>query len=211
MNLRRIQMTKPKRTPAKERTLTDAQGREIPIKVVNQDILEKDSVVNKAMEQALKLQERIINDKRKIIGIIEDYLSDVARRNGLQWKGNALLINFNEQYKIEIRYRERIQFGIELQLAKQKIDECLKKWSSDSNDNLKAIINEAFQVDKKGEIAKYRILALRRYKIKDKTWTEAMDLIDKAILVTSTKQYVVFYVKDEHGNFQKVVLNFSSL
>jgi len=204
-------MTKPKRTPAKERTLTDAQGREIPIKVVNQDILEKDSVVNKAMEQALKLQERIINDKRKIIGIIEDYLSDVARRNGLQWKGNALLINFNEQYKIEIRYRERIQFGIELQLAKQKIDECLKKWSSDSNDNLKAIINEAFQVDKKGEIAKYRILALRRYKIKDKTWTEAMDLIDKAILVTSTKQYVVFYVKDEHGNFQKVVLNFSSL
>jgi hypothetical protein len=204
-------MTKAKKTPAKERTLTDAQGREIPIKVVNQDILDKDSVVNKAMEQALKLQERIIHDKQKIIGIIEDYLSDVARRNGLQWKGNALLINFNEQYKIEIRYRERIQFGIELQLAKQKIDECLKRWSSDSNDNLKAIITEAFQVDKKGEIAKYRILSLRRYKIKDATWHEAMELIDKAILVTSTKQYVVFYVKDEHGNFQKVVLNFSSL
>jgi hypothetical protein len=179
--------------------------------VVNQDILDKDSVVNKAMEQALKLQQRIIIDKQKIIGIIEDYLSDVARRNGLQWKGNALLINFNEQYKIEIRYRERIQFGIELQLAKQKIDECLKRWSSDSNDNLKAIITEAFQVDKKGEIAKYRILSLRRYKIKDVTWHEAMELIDKAILVTSTKQYVVFYVKDEHGNFQKVVLNFSSL
>jgi hypothetical protein len=204
-------MTKVKRTPSKERTLTDAQGREIPIKVVNQDILDKDSVVNKAMEQALKLQERIIHDKQKIVGIIEDYLSDVARRNGLQWKGNALLINFNEQYKIEIRYRERIQFGIELQLAKQKIDECLKRWSSDSNDNLKAIITEAFQVDKKGEIAKYRILSLRRYKIKDQTWHEAMELIDKAILVTSTKQYVVFYVKDEHGNFQKVVLNFSSL
>jgi hypothetical protein len=204
-------MARPKKTPAKERTLIDAQGREIPIKVVNQDILDKDSVVNKAMEQALKLQQRIIIDKQKIIGIIEDYLSDVARRNGLQWKGNALLINFNEQYKIEIRYRERIQFGIELQLAKQKIDECLKRWSSDSNDNLKAIITEAFQVDKKGEIAKYRILSLRRYKIKDVTWHEAMELIDKAILVTSTKQYVVFYVKDEHGNFQKVVLNFSSL
>jgi len=195
----------------KERTMTDAQGRVIPIKVLNTDIVEKDTAVNKSMDLALKLQERILSDKRKMIGIIEDYLSEAARRNGLEWKGNALLINFNEQYRIEIRYRERIQFGIELQLAKQKIDECLKKWSSDSNDNLKAIITEAFQVDKRGQLARYRIFALRRYKIKDPTWAEAMELIDKAILVTSTKQYIVYYTRDEHDNYQKVVLNFSAL
>jgi len=197
--------------PIKERTLTDAQGREIPVKVLHTEIVEKDAAVKKAMDCALKLQERILTDKQKLICIVEKYLNDAARRNGLEWKGNALLFTFDEKYKIEMRFREKIQFGIELQLAKQKIDECIKAWSVDSNDNLKAIINEAFQVDKRGQLARYRIFALRRYKIKDPTWKEAMELIDKAILVTSTKQYISFAVRDEAGNYNKVVLNFSAL
>ena len=195
----------------KDRTLTDAQGREISVKVLNQDILDREAAVSKAMDYALKLQERIIKEKHSIIKIVEDYLNDVARRNNVEWKGNALLLTFDEKYKIEIRYREKIQFGIELQLAKQKIDECIKAWSENSNDNLNAIINEAFQVDKRGQLARYRIFALRRYKIKDPIWKEAMELIDKAILVTSTKQYISFAVRDEAGNYNKVVLNFSSL
>jgi hypothetical protein len=195
----------------KERTLTDAQGREIPVKVLHTEILEKDAAVKKAMDCALKLQERILSDKQKMIQIIENYLNDAARRNGLEWKGNALLISFDEKYRIEMRFREKIQFGIELQLAKQKIDECIKAWSADSSDNLKAIINEAFQVDKRGQLARYRIFALRRYKIKDPVWKEAMELIDKAILVTSTKQYISFAVRDEAGNYNRIVLNFSAL
>jgi hypothetical protein len=197
--------------PVKERTLTDAQGREIPVKVLHAEIVEKDAAVKKAMDCALKLQERIISDKQKLIQIIEKYLNDAARRNNLEWKGNALLISFDEKYRIEMRFREKIQFGIELQLAKQKIDECIKAWSADSNDNLKAIVNEAFQVDKRGQLARYRIFALRRYKIKDPVWKEAMELIDKAILVTSTKQYISFAVRDEAGNYNRIVLNFSAL
>ena len=162
-------MSKTSKT-SKERTLTDAQGRVIPVKVLQPEIVEKDATVKKTMDYALKLQERIISDKQKMIQIIEKYLNDAARRNGLEWKGNALLISFDEKFRIELRFREKIQFGIELQLAKQKIDECIKAWSADSSDNLKAIINEAFQVDKRGQLARYRIFALRRYKIKDPVW-----------------------------------------
>ena len=197
--------------PVKERTLTDAQGREIPVKVLHTEILEKDAAVKKAMDCAIKLQERIISDKQKLIQTIEKYLNDAARRNNLEWKGNALLISFDEKYRVEMRFREKIQFGIELQLAKQKIDECIKAWSADSNDNLKAIVNDAFQLDKHGQLARYRIFALRRFKIKDPVWKEAMELIDKAILVTSTKQYISFAVRDEAGNYNKIVLNFSAL
>jgi len=195
----------------KERTLTDAQGREFPVKVLHTEIVEKDAAVKKAMDCAIKLQERIISDKQKLIQTIEKYLNDAARRNNLEWKGNALLISFDEKYRVEMRFREKIQFGIELQLAKQKIDECIKAWSADSNDNLKAIVSDAFQLDKHGQLARYRIFALRRFKIKDPVWREAMELIDKAILVTSTKQYISFAVRDEAGNYNKIVLNFSAL
>ena len=197
--------------PVKERTLTDAQGREIPVKVLHTEIVEKDAAVKKAMDCAMKLQERIIADKQKLIQTIESYLNEAARRNNLEWKGNALLISFDEKYRVEMRFREKIQFGIELQLAKQKIDECIKAWSADSNDNLKAIVSDAFQLDKHGQLARYRIFALRRFKIKDPVWKEAMELIDKAILVTSTKQYISFAVRDEAGNYNKIVLNFSAL
>ena len=54
-------------TPVKERTLTDAQGREIPVKVLHTEILEKDAAVKKAMDCAIKLQERILSDKQKMI------------------------------------------------------------------------------------------------------------------------------------------------
>ena len=204
-------MSRKSTTNSKSRTLTDAQGREISVKVLNKDILDREKAVSKAMERARKLHEHILQEKHSIIKIVEDYLNDVARKNNVEWKGNALLLTFDEKYKIEIRYREKIQFGIELQLAKQKIDECIKAWSENSNDNLKAIINEAFQVDKRGQLARYRLFALRRYKIKDPIWKEAMELIDKAITVTSTKQYISFSLRDEAGNYNKVVLNFSSL
>lgn len=74
------------------------------------------------------------------------------------------------------------------------------------------VIREAFQVDKKGQIAKSRILGLRKYNIKDPKWQEAMELIGEAIQVISSKQYIAFYVReDDKKAFKQVPLNFSSL
>lgn len=199
----------PKTTTA--RLLVDAQGRSFPASIIDKELVKRDMLVNRVAERAVKLQERILADKRKMVDELDKYLDDFAHRNGLKWRGNAELINFDESLKVEIRYRERIRFGVELQLAKQKIDECLKAWTSDSNVNLKAIITEAFQVDKKGELAQNRILALRRYSIQDDTWKEAMELIDKAIQVTSTKQYIAIYSRRQDGSYEQVVLNFSAL
>ena len=197
--------------PTTERTKTDALGRAIPVSVIKTEMLKQDSVVNNTLDRVLRLQKRIKSDKLKLYDEIQDYLEYVAKQSGLTWKGNAGFTSFDGKYKIEIRFKERIEFGLELQLAKQKIDECLKDWTSESNANLRAIISEAFQVDKKGEIAKTRILSLRKYNIKDPVWKEAMELIDKAIRVVSTKQYITFYEKDESGQPRQIVLNFSTL
>jgi len=205
------QVKKPRTKGSVERTKTDSQGREIPLRMVRPEILKQDTVIRHTMDRVKSLHNRIKSDKEKLFQELEGYLEFMAEKHGLHWKGNAILLSFDEQYKVEIRFKERIQFGVELQLAKQKIDECLKAWTTDSNINLRAIINEAFQVDKKGEIAKYRILGLRKYNIKDTTWKEAMELIDQAINVTSTKQYVAFYERDEAGNYNQIVLNFSAL
>ncbi|MFA4958398.1 MAG: DUF3164 family protein [Candidatus Cloacimonas sp.] len=192
-------------------TRTDANGQSIPVSIIKQEILKQDAIVTKTITRAIKLHDRMVADKNQFFADVELYLQQVAEKNRLEWKGNAVLNSFDGKYQVEIRFKERIQFGIKLQLAKQKIDECLKAWSADSNVNLRAIIGEAFQVDKKGEIAKYRILRLRRYNIKDQTWKEAMELIDQAIQVVATKQYINFYERDESGQFHQIVLNFPAL
>ncbi|MDP3114076.1 MAG: DUF3164 family protein [Candidatus Cloacimonadaceae bacterium] len=201
----------PKAKKTADRTRIDASGQSIPISIIKPEILKQDAIVAKTIERVQKLHDRIVADKAKLFEDVELYLQQVAEKNGLLWKGNALLNSFDGKYRVEIRFKEHIQFGLELQLAKQKIDECLKAWTSDSNVNLRAIISEAFQVDKKGEIAKYRILRLRRYNIKDPVWKEAMELIDAAIQVVSTKQYITFYEKDGSGQVRQIVLNFTAL
>lgn len=197
---------------AKEKVLYDAQGREYSAKLLDPQIVKKEDLISKVMDKAMKLHDHILNQKQKIVTEVEDYLSKVADQYGESWKGNAELVSFDSKFKVEIRYRERIQFDEKLQIAKQKIDDCLKRWSENSNLNLQAVIKEAFQVDKKGEIAKSRILGLRKYNIKDPEWIMAMDLIDQAIQITSTKQYIAFYYRPEPDKpYQQVLLNFSAM
>jgi hypothetical protein len=196
----------------REKTITDAQGREYPVKILDPQIVKRDRVVNKVMKRALRLHEKIEADKRKMATELEKYLTLLAEKYGKSWKGNAELISFDGNFKVDIRYREHIQFDEKLQIAKQKIDDCLKRWTEDSNINLQAVIKEAFQVDKKGMIAKNRILGLRKYNIKDRDWKKAMDLIDEAIQVTATKQYIAFYERQNQDKpFKQISLNFSAI
>ncbi len=195
-----------------EKVLVGSDGREYPTKILDKQIVKRDRMVTKLLKKAKDLNERIAKEKAKMVAEIEDYLADTAEQYGENWKGNAELLSFDGSAKIEVKYKERIQFTEKLQIAKQKIDDCLIRWSEDSNINLQAVIREAFQVDKKGEVAKGRILSLRKYNIKDKEWKLAMDLINEAIEVTSTKQYIAFYEREDiNKSFNLITLNFSSI
>lgn len=196
----------------KEKILIDEKGREYPAKILDPQIVKRDALVNKVMNRATKLHDKLISEKERMATDIDKYLDQIAQQYGEKWKGNAELISFDGRSKVEIRQRELIKFSEKLQIAKQKIDDCLKRWSEDSNINLQAVIKEAFQVDKKGEIAKNRILDLRKYNISDPQWKLAMELIDQAIQVTSTKQYIAFYQRPAIDKpFQLVSLNFSAI
>jgi hypothetical protein len=67
-------------------------------------------------------------------------------------------LSFDGSLKIQRNIAEHIVFDERLQAAKQLIDECLKEWTTDGRDEIKAIINQAFNVDKKGEISTTKFL-----------------------------------------------------
>jgi phage FluMu protein gp41 len=57
------------------------------------------------------------------------------------------------------------------------IGECIRTWSKGSNDNIKAIVDQAFKVDKAGKINTGTVLNFRSLKITDEKWLRTMDAI----------------------------------
>ena len=137
-----------------------------------------------------------------------------AEQHGVQVggnKGNVTLFSFDGKYKIVRQSQESIRFDESLQAAKALIDECISEWAAGSNDNIRVLINDAFQVDKEGKISTGRVLSLRRLDIRDEKWLRAMDAISDSIIVTDSKNYVRFYERDSEGKYQAISLDFANV
>jgi hypothetical protein len=112
-------------------------------------------------------------------------------------KGNVTLTSFDGKYKLVRQMQDRIVFGEELLAAKALIDECVQAWSEGANDNIRVLVNHAFQTDKEGKINTGRVLGLRRLAIADAAWQQAMQAIADSMQTASTKPYVRFYRRNE--------------
>lgn len=112
-------------------------------------------------------------------------------------KGNVTLVSYDGRFKLVRQMQDRLVFGEQLMAAKELIDQCVHKWSDGANDNIRALVNHAFQTDKTGKINTGRVLGLRRLDIKDATWQQAMEAISDSIQTASTKPYVRFYRRDD--------------
>jgi hypothetical protein len=112
-------------------------------------------------------------------------------------KGNCTLLSFDGRYKVVRQMQDKLTFGEQLMAAKALIDECVHAWAEGANDNIKALVNHAFQTDKEGKINTGRVLGLRRLDIRDAKWQQAMQAIADSIQTASTKPYVRFYERNE--------------
>ena len=127
-------------------------------------------------------------------------------------KGNMTLRTFDGALEVKVQISDTLSFGPELQIAKSLIDACIERWAEDANDNVRVLINDAFQVNKEGRIDTGRVLYLRRLKIDDADWHRAMEAIGNAIRVTHSKTYVRFYRRDpETGATSPITLDLASV
>ena len=81
---------------------------------------------------------------------------------------------------------------------------------TDSAADLKTIVTGAFTlVD--GKLRVSEILRLRSYKINNTTWNEAMQIINDAILVISSKKQIRLYERNEQGEYIAIPLDIAAL
>ncbi|PWR17663.1 DUF3164 family protein [Zavarzinia aquatilis] len=176
--------------------MQDAEGRLVPAdKVKPQHVLE-DQVVREIVDLALEESRRLSALKVNIKTSVDAFVELVAERYGVERagrKGNMTLTSFDGSLQLQVAVGQFIDFGPELQIAKQLIDQCLTAWSANGSDELKVIVTDAFRVNKEGKLDKDRILGLRRHNFGDERWKQAMAAISDSIKVQRSKEYFRLY------------------
>ena len=175
----------------------------------------EDEMVRHLAEWAITLMEALTAFKERALQRSADFLDLLAQeydtaRGGTQ--GNVTFRSYDGSLEMQVAVSRTLTFGPELQQAKALIDGCIERWSEGANDNIRALVNDAFQVNKVGRIDTQRVLGLRRLDIADADWKRAMEAISDALRVHSTKTYVRFYAVDpETGVKRPIPLDLAAL
>ena len=192
----------------------DARGTLVPEELVKPVDQLRDQLVSSIMNKIFKLRLDMESVKGQVLDDIDTFMTLAAAEYGVQLggkKGNLTLATFDGKYRIIIKMSDRQSFTEGIYLGKELIDKCIEKWSDGANHNLKAIIDQAFQVNQSGKMDIRRVLALRKLDIKDPDWTKAMDIISDAIQVETSKQHLLIYVRDKTGQYVNQNMNLSDL
>lgn len=201
-------------TPESKGYRINAQGHMVPESLVKDIDKLRDEVVMKVVADAKALQVKMTEFKVQAMGEIEAFTDLSAAEFDVKYggtKGNVTLVSFDGKYKVVRSIGEHRIFDERIQAAKAKIDECIKRWSVGSSDEIKALVEMAFRVNKQGHIDVNQVLALRQLNTSDAGWREAMDAIADSIKVVGKTPYLRIYERDGTGAYRQVALDIAKL
>lgn len=200
--------------PIQDGYMQDAQGRLVPLKMIKDVDKTRDALVREIAGKALALREAMKGFRDDAMGDMAAFVQLSAEQYGAKVggnKGNLTLTSYDGQFKIQRAVAETLIFDERLQAAKELIDECITEWTEGSRDELKALINDAFQVDKEGRINTGRVLSLRRLAIDDDRWRRAMQAVSDSLQVAGSKSYIRIYTRREDGKYEPISLDLAAL
>lgn len=173
--------------------MRDGKGGLVPVTLIKAQHLLEDELVRKVMGYAIALSAQVARFKEHTFDDLGQFEALLAQQYDAKIggaKGNKTLTSHDGLFKITVQVADNIVFGSELQIAKSLVDECLNEWSQGSRDEIRAIVQRAFNTDKAGQINRSEIFMLLRLDITDERWQRAMQAIRDAMRVEGSKTYV---------------------
>jgi hypothetical protein len=192
----------------------NAKGDLIQVSTIRDSDIAIDEFVNEAAGVWLGLQGLIRDFKIKMFGDTSALLDMIAEKYDVKRggkKGSVTLYSYDGRFKLLVAVQDSLDCGPEVQVALQLISECLMRWTEVSGVELKTIVQVAVAPDAAGNLSVGKLLGLRRYKIADPQWNQAMAAIGDALLVVGSKQYIRLYERNEVGAYISIALDIAAL
>ena len=174
----------------------------------------RDELVKAIAERAETKSDELAAFRSEVMEEIQAFVAQSAARFKVKMggsKGNLSLFSFDGLYRVQVASQDYLTFDERLQVAKALIDTCIKKWSEGSDPKIMALVNDAFQVDKAGNVSTRRVLGLRQLDIEDRDWRKAMDAISESVKVTGSKNYLRVYKRMENGEYRPISLDVANV
>ncbi|MCX7067315.1 MAG: DUF3164 family protein [Methylococcales bacterium] len=195
--------------------MKNASGYLVPISKVSELEIMRDELVKIMAANALALQQAMQTFKQGVLDDIYAFVALSAERFDVQLggeKGNISLLSYDGRYKVLLAIQQNIIFDENIHAAKAIIDECLHRWTQNSDDNVKALIEHAFRVDSQGNIRTSAVLNLFKLKIDDDRWLQAMNALKASLTPSGSKSYIRFYQRvGDEGKFEQISLDIAGL
>lgn len=193
----------------------DAKGCLVPESMIKPIDRARDELVGELARQARIVSDGLRKFKARVFADINAFVDLSGEQYGVKLggkKGNLTLFSFDGAFKVQVAIAEHMVFDERLQTAKHLIDECIIDWSQGSRDEIKVLVQAAFQTDKEGKINTGRVLALRRLDIRDEKWQMAMQAIGESLQVVGSKEYVRFYERiGDTDQYQPISLDVAAV
>ena len=205
-------MTNP--TQPQEGFRFNAQGHQVPVSQIKEIDLLRDEVIQSIVESAKATQAAMATFKGVAMAQVSDFVDLSAEEFDVKYggtKGNVTLLSFDGKYKVQRSIGEHRVFDERIQAAKAKIDECINRWNENSSDEIKALVDLSFRVNKQGHIDVNQVLSLRQLNITDLDWLEAMDAIADSIRVVGKTPYLRIYERQNDGKYNQIALDIAKL
>jgi hypothetical protein len=194
--------------------MEDAKGALWPVENIREIDRLRNDLVGEIVARTRAQSEALAQFKAAVFGDIEAFVQLSGEKYGVNMggkKGNVSLLSFDGRYKVQRAVSESLVFDERLQIAKELVNQCIHLWSEGSRSEIRALINDAFQVDKEGRVNTARILGLRRLEITDEKWQKAMQAIGESIQVAGSKTYFRVYERDDSGQYQPISLDIAAV
>jgi hypothetical protein len=176
--------------------LRNQKGGLDPIELVKQQHQLEDALVRSLFTSAEVLGAAIAAFKLRAYGDVDAFLAlleEVYKSKAGGEKGNLTLASYDGLFRIQVQVSDTLEFGPELQVAKQLLDEVVRNRSKGADPVLVGMVTNAFKTDKAGQISKAAMFALLRYEIDDEDWQAAMTALRDSIRTLGSRRYIRFH------------------
>ena len=185
----------------------DARGALVPVSAIRPIDLMRDDLVNELFDTIEPKAQAYAEAKQKGIETVRTFVDVSAAEFDVKpsKKGNVTLTSLDGKRRVLVAMQDVLTFDERLHAAKALIDQCLEEYSIGANANLKVIVQQAFDVNKEGNISTAKVLALRSYNIQDEKWQRAMRALTDSLTVHVSREYIRLYRRDEaSGEYVRV-------
>ena len=193
----------------------DAKGRLVPLATIKPIDLARDQLVQEIVAKAKALNAALASFKSSVFADIGAFVELSVERYDTRLggaKGNVTLVSFDGRFKVLRAIADTLTFDEGLQAAKALIDECVHEWTEGARSEIRALINDAFNVDKEGKISTGRILSLRRLDIQDEKWQRAMAALSDSVRVQCSRSYIRVYERvGDTDQYQAIPLDIAGV